>query len=198
MRPWRWRPLPPPWTEAAAGPRVGHTPAPGHISTELDAAPTEGPAGGRGRNAQTVLDLAEHGVRSAVVRLPRSVHAQAQGCGFASVLIEAARRSGISGYVGDGAQRWPAVHRLDAARFFRIILERAPAGTVAHAVAIADVIGHQLSLPTGTVPADSFGFLGSIFGIDQPASSEIAGERFSWQPAHPSLLDDLEAGNYPD
>jgi len=184
----------------------GTPPVPGHICTELDATPTEGPAGGRGRNAQTVLDLAEHGVRSAVVRLPRSVHAQAQGCGFASVLIEAARRTGISGYVGDGTQRWPAVHRLDAARLFRIVLEQAPPGTVAHAVAdegdsmrsIAEVIGRQLGLPTGAVPAESFGFLGSIFGIDQPASSEITRERFSWQPTHPSLLNDLEAGNYPD
>jgi nucleoside-diphosphate-sugar epimerase len=182
------------------------TPAvPGRVSTELDPSPTDGPAGGRGRNAQAVLDLAEHGVRSAVVRLPRSVHAQAGPCGFASVLVEAARRTGVSGYIGDGNQRWPAVHRLDAARLFRLVLEQAAPATVVHAVAdegdsmrsIAEVIGRQLDLPTGAVPAESFGFLGTIFGIDQPSSSVVTREEFDWEPTHPSLLDDLEAGNYP-
>ena len=111
------------------------TPAvPGRASTEQDPAPTDGPGGGRGRNAQTVLDLADRGVRSAVVRLPRSVHAQGGPYGFASLLIEAARRTGVSGYVSDGAQRWPAVHRLDAARLFRLVLEQAAPGTVAHAI----------------------------------------------------------------
>jgi len=133
------------------------TPAvPGRASTEHDPAPTGGPLGGRGRNAQTVLDLAAKGVRSAVVRLPRSVHAQGERYGFASMLIEAARRTGVSGYVGDGSQRWPAVHRLDAARLFRLTLEQAAPGTVAHAVAdegdtmraIAEVIGHKLDVPT--------------------------------------------------
>ncbi len=182
------------------------TPAvPGRPSTEQDPAPTEGPVGGRGRNAQTVLDLARNGVRSAVVRLPRSVHAAGARYGFASILIEAARRSGVSGFVGDGAQRWPAVHRLDAARLFRLLLEQAPPGTVAHAVAdqgdsmrsIAEVIGRQLSLPTQGVPAESFGFLGLIFGVDQPASSALTRKQFDWRPTHPSLLEDLETGNYP-
>ena len=178
---------------------------PGRISTEADAFPTDGPVGGRGRNAQAVLDLAERGVRSAVVRLPRSVHAAAERCGFASVLTDSARRTGVSGYVGDGTQRWPAVHRLDAAQLFRLVLEQAAPGTVAHAVAdegdtmrsIADVIGRQLDLPIEAVPAESFGFLGSIFGVDQPASSAMTQEKFGWQPTHPSLLDDLNAGNYP-
>jgi nucleoside-diphosphate-sugar epimerase len=183
------------------------TPAvPGRPSTELDPSPTDGPAGGRGRNAQFVLDLAEHGVRSAVVRLPRSVHAQGGPYGFASVLIEAATRTGISGYVGDGSQRWPAVHRLDTARLFRLVLERATPGTVAHAVAdegdsmlsLAEAIGRELNLPTEHVPAESFGFLGSIFAIDQPSSSAVTREQFDWEPTHPSLLDDLGAGNYPD
>jgi nucleoside-diphosphate-sugar epimerase len=161
--------------------------------------------GGRGRNAQSVLGLAERGVRSAVVRLPRSVHAKGERCGFASVLVDAARRSGVSGYVGDGTQRWPAVHRLDAARLFRLVLEQASPGTVAHAVAdegdtmrsIAEVIGRQLDLPVGIIPAESFGFLGNVFGVDQPASSALTRETFGWQPTHPSLLEDLEAGNYP-
>jgi nucleoside-diphosphate-sugar epimerase len=182
------------------------TPAvPGRASTEQDPTPTDGPIGGRGRNAQTVLDLAAKGVRSAVVRLPRSVHARGEGYGFASVLIGAARRTGVSGYVGDGSQRWPAVHRLDAARLFRLTLEQAAPGTVAHAVAdegdtmraIAEVIGRKLGVPAAAVPAENFGFLGSVFGVDQPASSALTRERFGWQPTHPSLLQDLEAGNYP-
>ncbi|MCM3921021.1 SDR family oxidoreductase [Frankia sp. AiPs1] len=182
------------------------TPAvPGRASTEQDPSPTDGPVGGRGRNALTVLDLADKGVRSVVVRLPRSVHARGERFGFASVLIEAARRTGASAYVGDGSQRWPAVHRLDAAQLFRLTLEQATPGTVAHAVAdqgdtmraIAETIGRHLGLPTKAVPAENFGFLGGIFGVDQPASSAWTRERFSWQPTHPSLLEDLEAGNYP-
>jgi nucleoside-diphosphate-sugar epimerase len=182
------------------------TPAvPGRTSTERDPAPTEGPIGGRGRNAQTVLDLAERGVRSAVVRLPRSVHTEGGPYGFASVLVGAARRTGVSGYVGDGTQRWPAVHRLDAARLFRLVLEQATPGTVAHAVAdegdtmrsIAEAIGRQLDLPTEAVPAESFGFLGNVFGVDQPSSSALTRDTFGWQPTHPSLLEDLAVGNYP-
>ncbi|WP_042394652.1 SDR family oxidoreductase [Streptacidiphilus carbonis] len=179
----------------------------GRPSTEDDPAPTEGPAGGRGRNARAVLDLAAQGVRSAVVRLPRSVHGRGErtGFGFASVLIQAARRTGVSGYVGDGAQRWPAVHCQDAARLFRLVLEEAAPGTVAHAVAdegdpmraIAEAIGRQLGLPTEAVPAEGFGFLGTIFGIDQPSTSTVTRERFGWQPTGPSLLEDLAAGDYP-
>ena len=182
------------------------TPAlPRRISTEADAFPTDGPVGGRGRNAQAVVDLAERGVRTAVVRLPRSVHAAGGRCGFASALIDSARRTGVSGYVGDGTQRWPAVHRLDAARLFRLVLEQAAPGTVAHAVAdegdsmrsIAEVIGRQLDLPVEAVPAENFGFLGHIFATDQPSSSARTRDRFGWKPTHPSLLEDLEAGNYP-
>jgi len=182
------------------------TPAiPGRTSTEADAFPPDGPVGGRGRNAQAVIDMAERGVRSAVVRLPRSVHAAGGRCGFASVLIDSARRTGVSGYVGDGTQRWPAVHRLDAARLFRLVLEQAAPGTVAHAVAdegdtmrsIADVIGRQLDLPVEAVQAENFGFLGHIFATDQPSSSALTRERFGWRPTHPSLLEDLETGNYP-
>lgn len=182
------------------------TPAtPGRPATEEDAMPTAGPVAGRGRNAQAVLNLASRGVRSAVVRLPRSVHDRGGPYGFASLLIGAARRAGVSGYVGDGTQRWPAVHRLDAALLFRLTLERAAPGTVVHAVAdegdpmreLADAIGRQLDLPTEAVPAESFGFLGSVFAVDQPASSALTRERFGWQPTHPSLLDDLNAGGYP-
>lgn len=121
------------------------------------------------------------------------------------MLVDSARRTGVSGNVGDGTQRWPAVHRLDAARLFRLVLERAAPATVVHAVAdegdtmrsIAEVIGHQLGLPVESVPAESFGFFGRIFATDQPSSSALTRERFAWEPTHPSLLKDLEAGNYP-
>lgn len=178
---------------------------PGRLATEADAMLMEGPLGGRARNAQAVLALADGGVRSATVRLPRSVHTAEGRYGFASFLIEAARRTGVSGFVGDGSQRWPAVHRLDAARLFRLVLERAEPGTVAHAVAdegdtmrsIAEAIGGRLGLPVAQLPAESFGFLGTVFAIDQPASSAQTRQRFGWEPTHPSLLDDLAAGVFP-
>jgi nucleoside-diphosphate-sugar epimerase len=182
------------------------TPAtPGRASTEQDVMPTDGPVGGRGRNAKTVLELADRGVRSAVVRLPRSVHDRGGPYGFASVLIGAARRTGVSGYVGDGSQRWPAVHRRDAARLFRLVLEQAMPGTVAHAVgdegdpmrALAEIIGRQLNLPTEAIPAEHFGFLGAVFAVDQPSSSALTREQFGWQPTYPGLLENLEAGDYP-
>ncbi|MDR1450536.1 MAG: SDR family oxidoreductase [Propionibacteriaceae bacterium] len=182
------------------------TPAtPGHVSLETDPFPIEGPLGGRARSAQAVLDLAQAGVRSAVVRLPRSVHAADGRYGFASTLIAAAQRSGVSGYVGDGTQRWPAVHRLDAARLFRLALENAAPGTVAHAVAdegdtmlsLAQAIGWRLGLPVKAVAAETFGFLGQVFAADQPSSSALTQARFGWTPTHPSLLDDLANGVYP-
>jgi nucleoside-diphosphate-sugar epimerase len=184
------------------------TPAvPGRPSTEDDPFATEGPMGGRGRTGQAVIDLAERGVRSSVVRLPRSVHDAGGRYGFASMLIQAARRlSGVSAYVGDGAQRWPAVHRDDAARLFRLALEQAPPGSVLHAVgdeadpmhAIAEVIGRRLSVPVECVPAESFGVLGTIFAVDQPSSGALTSERLGWNPTHPSLLEDLETGDYPE
>lgn len=181
------------------------TPAvPGQVTTEETVA-NEGTAGGRGVNAQHVIDLADQGVRSAVVRLPRSVHQAGVAFGFAGMLINAARRTGVSGFVGDGSQRWPAVHRLDAAHLLCLALEHAEPGTVLHAVgdegdamrSLADEIGRQLGLPVEQVPAESFGFLGTIFGVDQPSSAALTRERFGWVPTHPSLLADLATGDYP-
>ncbi|MCE0762235.1 SDR family oxidoreductase [Pseudonocardia kujensis] len=173
---------------------------PGRTATEEDAMPTDGPVGGRGRTAAATLALADRGVRAAVVRLPRTVHAHGTG-GFAGLLVDIARRTGVSGYVGDGTQRWPAVHRLDAARLFRIALEQAPAGSVLHAVAdegdrmrdIAAAIGRRLDLPVDEVPGDDYGFLGAVFALDQPASSARTRERFGWTPTGPSLLADIAA-----
>ncbi|MFD8707168.1 SDR family oxidoreductase [Kitasatospora sp. NPDC059648] len=171
----------------------------GRASTEEDPLPTDGPVGGRGRSVNRTLALASQGVRSSAVRLPRTVHNQGHG-GFAGLLTDIARRSGVVGYPGDGGQRWPAVHALDAAVLFRLALERAPAGSSWHAVAdegdavrdIAAVIGRRLRLPLRPVPQESFGPLGPIFVTDQPASSSRTRTALGWKPTRPGLLDDLE------
>jgi len=171
----------------------------GRTSTEADQVPTDGPVGARGRSQIALLELASRGVRASAVRMPRTVHNQGQG-GFAGLLTDAARRTGVAGYPGDGAQRWPAVHALDAAVLFRLALESAPAGTAWHAVAdegdavrdIATVIGRRLSLPAQSVPEDTFGPFGAIFAMDQPSSSTYTREALSWEPTHPGLLEDLE------
>jgi nucleoside-diphosphate-sugar epimerase len=179
---------------------VSGTPqVPGRPSTESDPLPTDGPVGGRSRTVNAILALAADGVRTSAIRLPRTVHNQGQG-GFAGLLTDIARRSGTSGYPGDGTQRWPAVHALDAAVLFRRALEQAPAGSAWHAVAdegdavrdIAAVIGRRLGLPVESVPVEAFGPLGPIFATDQPASSHHSRQALGWEPTHPSLLDDLE------
>ena len=170
---------------------------PGRVATEADVVPVEGPVGGRGQSVTAVLGL--RGVRSSAVRLPRTVHNEGRG-GFAGLLTDIARRTGVSGYPGDGSQRWPAVHALDAAVLFRLALESAPAGTAWHAVDdegdavrdIATVIGRRLGLPVQSVPTETYGPLGAIFANDQPASSTHTRETLGWQPKHPSLLADLE------
>ncbi|MEU9096802.1 SDR family oxidoreductase [Streptomyces sp. NPDC048361] len=179
---------------------VSGTPwTPGRVSTEADPLPTDGPVGGRGRAVTAVLGLAARGVRSTAVRLPRTVHNQGAG-GFAGLLTDIARRSGVSGYPGDGTQRWPAVHALDAAVLFRLALEKADPGSVWHAVAdegdrvrdIADVIGRRLGLPVESVPAQTYGPIGPIFASDQPSSSAHTRQSLGWEPKHPGLLEDLE------
>ena len=179
---------------------VSGTPwVPGRASTEADPLPVDGPVGGRGRSVTAVLDLASRGVRSAAVRLPRTVHNQGEG-GFAGLLTGIARRTGVSGYPGDGTQRWPAVHALDTAVLFRLVLENAPAGTAWHAVSdqgdavrdIATVIGKRLGLPVEAIPQETFGPLGPIFATDQPSSSAYTQQTLGWKPSHPSLLEDLE------
>ncbi|WP_049649922.1 SDR family oxidoreductase [Kitasatospora sp. MY 5-36] len=172
---------------------------PGRASTEADPVPTDGPVGGRGRTVTAILGLASRGVRSTSVRLPRTVHNEGAG-GFAGLLTDIARRSGISGYPGDGTQRWPAVHALDAAALFRLALERAEPGTAWHAVAdegdevrdIAAAIGRRLGLPVQSVPEETYGPLGPIFRADQPASSARTRQALGWEPRHPGLLEDLE------
>jgi nucleoside-diphosphate-sugar epimerase len=171
----------------------------GRPSTESDPLPSEGPVAGRGITVTTTLELASRGVRTSAVRLPRTVHNNGTG-GFAGLLTNIARRSGVSGYAGDGTQRWPAVHALDAASLFRLALEQAPAGTSWHAVDdegdqvrdIAAVIGRRLGVPVRSVPTETYGPLGQIFAVDQPASSAHTREALGWEPRHPRLLEDLE------
>ena len=179
---------------------VSGTPyVPGRASTEADPLSTDGPVGGRSRSVTSVLELASRGVRSAAIRLPRTVHNEGTG-GFAGLLTNVARRNGLAGYPGDGTQRWPAVHALDAAVLFRLVLEKAAAGSTWHAVAdegdavrdIAAVIGRRLGLAVQAVPAETFGALGPIFAADQPSSSAYTRQELGWQPRHPSLLEDLE------
>lgn len=166
--------------------------------------PADEQVGGlRARSEHVALGFADRGVRVSAVRLPPSVHGD-DDHGFVPMLIDLARKSGRSAYVGDGANRWPAVHRLDAARLFRIALERAPAGARLHAVdddgiptrAIAETIGRQLGLPVESAEAAHFGWLGGFFGLDAPASSALTRARFDWKPAQVGLLADLEHGTY--
>jgi nucleoside-diphosphate-sugar epimerase len=171
----------------------------GRASTEDDPLPLEGPVAGRARSVNALLDLASRGVRVTAVRMPRTVHNEGRG-GFAGLLTDRARQTGVAGYPSDGTQRWPAVHALDAAVLFRLALESAPAGTAWHAVAdegdqvrdIAAVVGRRLNLPVGAVPEETFGPFGPIFAMDQPASSAHTRDALGWQPTHPSLLEDLE------
>lgn len=182
------------------------TPAiPGKVATEHDRPefPPGSPMAGRAANAQATLDLASRGVRSSVVGLPRTVHGEGDQ-GFVSWLIADAREKGAAGYVGDGSNRWPAVHVADAGRLFRLAVEQAPAGSMLHAVGdegvpirdIAEAIGRHLDLPTASRPAEKFGFLGMVLSIDQPASGALTGELLGWRPLGPSLLEDLDKGHY--
>jgi nucleoside-diphosphate-sugar epimerase len=182
-----------------------HTP--GRLATEQDDAP-DNPAYPR-VSEPVALSLAGRGVRVCVVRLPPSVHGEGDH-GFVPALIGIARAKGRSAYVGDGSNRWAAVHRLDAAHLFRLALEAAPAGTRLHGVGdegvpfadIAEVIGRHLSLPVTSLSADEardhFGLFALFASMDVPASSALTRERFGWQPVHPGLIADLDKGHYFD
>jgi nucleoside-diphosphate-sugar epimerase len=181
------------------------TPAvPGHVATERDESTSGAPVAARMANAQATLGMAARGVRSSVVGLPRTVHGDGDRHGFIPRLIGFARDSGVSGYIADGSNRWPAVHVLDAAHLFRLAVEQAPAGSRLHAVGdegvairdIAEVIGRHLNLPTASVPAENFGWLGQILAIDQPASSALTRDLLGWRPVQPGLIEDLDKGHY--
>lgn len=175
---------------------------PGRLATESDAAQTEGMAAVRGRPEAMALGASEMGVRSLVVRLPPSVH-DLQAQGLVSQLIAVARQTGVSAYVGEGANRWPAVHRRDAARLFRLGLERGQAGERLHAVAeegvtlrsIAEAIGQKLGIPTRSLDANEagihFGWLGLAASNDVPASSAVTQQSVGWRPTQGGLREGL-------
>jgi nucleoside-diphosphate-sugar epimerase len=154
------------------------------------------------------LALAERGVRASVIRLSPVVHSDLDTRGFTPTLIGIARQKGVAAYIGDGANRWPAVHTLDAARLFRLALESAPAGARLHGVAeegvpfreFAEAIGRHLGLPAVSIaPQDAaghFGFLGMFAAADNPASSALTRRRLGWVPTGPGLIADLDEGHY--
>jgi nucleoside-diphosphate-sugar epimerase len=191
----------------------------GRVGTERDGHgpdPAVAPLGALGAGPQTrrataelVLSLASRGVVSSVVRLPPTNHGDGDH-GFVATLVDIARAKGVSGYIGDGSNRWPAVHRLDSARLFVLALDKAPAGSTLHAVAdegvatrdIAEVIGRHLSLPVRSIsPEDAgehFAWLADFFALDSPASSALTRELLGWQPTQRGLIDDLDQGHYFD
>jgi nucleoside-diphosphate-sugar epimerase len=178
---------------------------PGRISTERDELIAAGPVAARIANMRAALAAADRGVRSALVMLPRSVHGEGERHGFIPQLIAAARAKGISGYLGDGTSRWPAVHVKDAASLYRLAVEQAPAGAVLNAVGdegvpvreIAEAIGRNLNLPAKSLPADQFaGLLVPLLSRDMPASSTITQELLGWKPTHPGLIEDIDQGHY--
>ena len=144
---------------------------------------------------------------ASVLRFPPTVHGDGDH-GFMATLVGVARQHGVAGYVGEGANRWPAVHRTDAARLARLAVEAAPAGSVLHAVGdegvpfreIAQAIGRHLGIPTASVaPGDAAGHfapLGPFAGVDCPAAAAITRQLLGWEPTGPGLLDDLEQDYY--
>lgn len=176
---------------------------PDRVSTEEDTPA----AGGARLSEETAMSFVERGVRVSVVRLAASVHGKGDH-GSVPELINVARAKGVSAYLGDGANRWPAVHRFDAARLFRLALEAAPTGARLHGIAeegvsirdIAETIGRNLNLPSASVPltqaVDHFGWLGGFLSMDASASSILTEKLLGWRPAQPGLIEDLEQGHY--
>ena len=178
---------------------------PGTIATERDHPNDQ--VSPRVASERAALALADRGVRSMSVRFAPTVHG-AGDHGFIARIIDSDRTHGAAGYIADGDNRWPAVHRSDAARLVRLGVERAPGGSVLHAVAeegvamrdIAAAIGRRFELPATTISPEEagarFGFIGQFVGLDMPASSAITRELLGWGPASPTLVEDIETGAY--
>ncbi|WP_316741304.1 SDR family oxidoreductase [Pedobacter antarcticus] len=180
--------------------------SPGRLATE-EIIPPFNPAWPRASEqaADAVVAL---GVRAAAIRLSPSVHGDDDKHGFIPILFNIAREKGFSAYIGEGLNRWNAVHRLDAARLFRLALEHAAAGVRYHGSAeeaitvksIAEAIGKQLNIPVASISAETasehFGWFAHMAAVDCPASSKLTQERLDWRPIHPTLLTDIENGIY--
>jgi nucleoside-diphosphate-sugar epimerase len=181
--------------------------ATGRIGTERDV--PNSASHPRVANAAYTLKLAERGVRAIILRFAPTVHGSGGDHGFVSVLARVARNKGTSAYIGDGVNRWPAVHRLDAGKLVQLAIDKAPPRAVLHAVSeegvatrdIAGAIGRFLKLPIESIPPERaqehFDWLGMFFGADAPASSALTRELLGWQPERPTLLEDIAAGHYP-
>jgi nucleoside-diphosphate-sugar epimerase len=181
--------------------------APGQVATEDVLPDPATDLTGRVATELFATSFVERGVRVSVVRFPPTVHGRGDH-GFVPRLINIARNTGVSAYPGDGANRWPALHRLDAAHLFRLAVESAPAGARLHGVGdegvpvreIAEVIGRHLNVPvtsvTGDQVAEHFGFLGAFFAADLPASSALTQQMLDWHPVQPGLIADLDEGHY--
>jgi nucleoside-diphosphate-sugar epimerase len=175
--------------------------APGRVGTEQDVAPSH--PGFPRKSEATARALAERGVRASTIRLAPSVHGLGDH-GFLPILIATAREKGVSAYIGEGRNRWPGVHRLDAGRLYRMVLEHGAGEPAYHAVAdegvpfraIAEVIGRGLGLPVESRPAEHFGWFAAFAGADMPASSERTQAWLGWQPSQPGLLADLDQPEY--
>jgi nucleoside-diphosphate-sugar epimerase len=175
----------------------------GPLATEEDAHNPNFPR----KSEDAALALAARGVRASVLRLAPSVHGNGDH-GFVPRLISIAREKGVSAFIGDGLNRWPAVHRLDVARLYRLALEKGSTGATYHGVVdegvptreIAEVIGRNLNVPVVSKSreeaADHFSWIALFFGIDAPASSALTQERLGWRPVQPGLIADLKAGHY--
>lgn len=182
--------------------------APGRAGTEEDVFGPQFSAVPRVASENAAIALADRGVRSSVVRLAPAVHSCFDQHGFLTRLIGLARDKGVSAFVGDGTNRWPGVHTLDAACLFRLAVESAPAGARLHGADdggvplrdIAEVIGRHLNLPVVAISRDEaethFGFLAAIAALDNPTSSTLTREQLGWNPEHPRLLADLDKGHY--
>jgi nucleoside-diphosphate-sugar epimerase len=177
------------------------------VATEDDSSDPATAAHPRAAIEPLARALVSGGVRLSIVRPAPSVHGDGDH-GFVPFVINIARAKGASGYIGDGANRWPAVHVLDAARLYRLALEQAPAGSVFHAIGdegvptreIAEVIGRHLDVPVMSIsPEDApahFDWMAAFWGLDAPASSALTQQRLGWHPTNPGLIEDLEAGHY--
>ena len=185
---------------------TGHLPG-GRLATEDQAPDPRATATHRLASEEATLALAQQGVRASLIRLPPSVHGDGNHA-FVPALIGIAREKGASAYIGDGRNRWPAVHRLDAARLFRLALEKGTAGSRFHGVAdegvptreIAELIGRRLNIPVVARSQDEavahFGWIAHFFSRDVPASSAQTRERLGWRPVQPGLIADLDGAYY--
>jgi nucleoside-diphosphate-sugar epimerase len=181
--------------------------APGRLATEEDAGTLSSNDFPRAATDEAVRALVEKGVRVSLVRLPPSVHGEGDH-GFVPILVRTAQEKGVSAYVGDGGNRWPAVHRLDTGSLYRLALEKGPAGARFHGVAeeavafreIAEVIGKRLNMPvagkTTEEAAAHFGWFAHFAGLDCPASSRLTQARLGWRPTQPGLISDVDHEYY--